>query len=70
MNRTVRFVLNNIVAVLFILSPVGMIILLGSNSDWFEAQAGLVQAALIVALILYLVAVLLIVFKSEGLKKV
>lgn len=64
MNRTVRFVLKNIVAVLFILSPVGMIVLLGTNSDWFEAQAGLVQAALIVALILYLVAVLLIVFKT------
>ena len=64
-NRTIKFVLQNIIAVLFILSPVGMIVLLGTNSDWFEAQTGLVQAVLIVALILYLVAVLLIVFKAK-----
>ncbi len=65
MNRTVRFVLNNIVAVLFILSPVGMIVLIGTNSVWFEAQAGLVQASLIVALLLYVAFVLLIVFKTK-----
>lgn len=65
MSKNAKLALKIILMFLMLSLPLILIIIYGTNGDWFSSQRGIVQAGLIIGLITLLVGVLLILFKTK-----